>query len=363
MGKPRHEVGKPTSLNVAGNDVAWAQRMRAEDRIVATNRFNLSQLGVHGAFNDRPQRPSTSKAGARPRAAKEPQLEQLHRLLRTADAKETGVVGASELRFIASRSGLDLEDERTAELLTTSQVRRSGQARYSHFEEGVRQHLARTGDRPQSSPGSSRGKPPVPAPDDGELVSAGSAYQSALFLRYKARRMLTPANLQLSEPPHKLLPNTAASFYGAAYRSKQRSLHSWQAFRSRVNVLNQTPYAFPGLPSYAETGLSTCQLHYTHGGPHVEPGAYSAKVRPLPKLKHAQPPARSPHAGRRSRAPSRSRAAASSRFPRARHAHRSRARAHARAALRGRREGGRSTRRARKRPRRPTGASCTPRKG
>ncbi|KAG8458935.1 hypothetical protein KFE25_004269 [Diacronema lutheri] len=282
MGKARHPVGRPTSLNATPvGAMAWAERLRAEDRLDLNIQANRNQLGLPGAYDDKPPRAKT--ISQRPRTASEPQLGKLHRLLRAADAGGTGLVDTQELRFLATRSGLDLDDERTATLLAASEPTRDGRVEYALFERGVRrQHAEASGadERPPATPASARASarsPPFGTPRDSSLLPGSeNPYASALFLRYKHLRMLQPANLQLPAPPNKVTPNTSHLFHDNVYRTKNRSLKSWQDFQDRHNVLTQRPNTSPGVPTFRDT-LSTYQLHFTHGGSTVDPGAYSAQ--------------------------------------------------------------------------------------
>lgn len=285
--------------------MAWAERLRAEDRLDLNIQANRNQLGLPGAYDDKPPRAKT--ISQRPRTASEPQLGKLHRLLRAADAGGTGLVDTQELRFLATRSGLDLDDERTATLLAASEPTRDGRVEYALFERGVRrQHAEASGadERPPATPASARASarsPPFGTPRDSSLLPGSeNPYASALFLRYKHLRMLQPANLQLPAPPNKVTPNTSHLFHDNVYRTKNRSLKSWQDFQDRHNVLTQRPNTSPGVPTFRDT-LSTYQLHFTHGGSTVDPGAYSAQVR---QPAHAEPARRraSARPGRAARA-------------------------------------------------------------
>lgn len=285
MGRQRHAIGKPTSINAVQSNMSWVERIKAEDRLDANSRLNLSLLGSPGSYADRPQR--LIGGATRPRITKEPALGKLRQLLVNADPKGTGKVDTAELRFLASKSGLDLEDEHTAHLLATSDVRGDGQARYAQFEQAVRHQLAEKSGIPLSSPSSARSTPrssahglPLTTPRDAsELIGTSDPHKSALYLRYRKLRMLQPANLQLSAPPTRLSPNTSLHFHENVYRTKNRSLKSWQDFSERQNVLIQRHNSFPGVPTYLDTGISTHQLHFTHGDRPVDPGAFSAQVR------------------------------------------------------------------------------------
>jgi hypothetical protein len=260
--------------------MAWSERLRAEDRLDLNNRNNLGKLSLLGSYEDRPPRGTATLE--RRAAADNTQLTKLHQMLRTADPRNTGRIELQELRWIAAKSAIDLDHEATATLIDRIDEKKDGVIPYARFEKGVCALLSGPDDRPPSTPAAERTARSLPRGtprDPSELIQTENPYASSLYHFYKARRMLQPANLRLTTPPQQTAPNTSHLFHESVYRTKNRSLKSWQDFQNRHNVLIQRQNSFPGVPTYLDTGISSYQREFTAGGPVVDPGIFSSSTQ------------------------------------------------------------------------------------
>ncbi|KAJ1618231.1 hypothetical protein T492DRAFT_892416 [Pavlovales sp. CCMP2436] len=107
----------------------------------------------------------------------DPKLATLHRLLRTADPKNTGRIDKQELRWVAVKSGIDLDDPLAANLVSMHDSRRDGQIRIDGFERGVRQLLGDPARPISYQLQFSNGKPPV---DPGKYSSQGGEMAASM---------------------------------------------------------------------------------------------------------------------------------------------------------------------------------------